>query len=358
MCCYSNVKNVLIKKVLIIVTLMVGLIVSYGFGERLAVLSELNNPTYIEIDGNEIYVLDDSLVKVFALKDGVLLRSFGKRGNGPGELMPNDEIPLQMRLVNGQVFLNSQTKFIHYSKTGAVIKEKTTPFMCMQIVPMGKGYAVSKVGFDPAARIFFRLILFDADMKEIKTIHTSEKSPTLRGTGTLILPPNFMYLSLSPDGERLYAYTGRQETFRVHVFDAEGNKRPPIRLDYRCPGWTDSFKKEVMEWLGKIPRFRPRREMLKQVIRFPQFLPAVRNLVCSSDMVLVQTYKRKKNRSEFVIFNPAGKHLKTVFLPGGTLQKVRLNPDTFFTLNGNSYYYLEEDVNNENWILHVQTVSL
>ena len=90
-------------KTMIFMVLML-LIVFPGFAVKLAVLPELNRPSYLEIRENEVFVLDETAVKVYSLKDCHLVRQFGKKGNGPGELMPNDEIPLQMQLVNAIVF--------------------------------------------------------------------------------------------------------------------------------------------------------------------------------------------------------------------------------------------------------------
>jgi hypothetical protein len=348
------------KKVLMFLLIILLVFLTFGFSEKLAVLPELNRPSFIQIDSHKLYVLDNVEVKTYAMKDYRFLGKFGKPGNGPGELVPNEEIPLQMQLKDGEVFLNSQTKWIRFSTSGQVIKEKVTHFMGMQIIPLklGKTYVISKTGFDESAQIFFRVILYDKDLKELKTIYTSERSPTLRGTGKIILPPNYTYMYCA--GGRLFVTSGRQEKFHIKVFDLDGNPLKAITLDYKRLKWTESFKKEVMDWLAKLPRVRgiPEiQEILKQKLVFLEYMPAIRNVVAADNKIYVQTYKKKNNLSEFFVFDFNGKLLKTVFLPGTSGYKVKLNPDIPFTIKNNKYYHLVEDEKGEEWELHVSKIE-
>jgi hypothetical protein len=306
------------QKTRIFLLLLLLLSVFPGFAVKLAVLPELNRPSYIDIRENEAYVLDDTVVKVYSLKDCRLLRQFGKRGNGPGELMPNDEIPLQMQLVNGQVFLNSQTKFIHYSYAGEVLKEKATHFMCMQIIPLGKNYCISRTDFTRKIEIFFHIMLFDQDLNLLKTIYTSKPTSTIRSRGKVIIPSNFTYMKLAPSGKRLYVFSGRQEDFQVLVFDLQGKPLKPIKMDYQCPKWTDSFKQEFIDWFKTYPRFRAmggNEDLIKQYIEFPVYLPAIRNILAEENRLYVQTYKKKANDAEFFVFDENAQLIKQVFLP-------------------------------------------
>ena len=340
---------------LTLMVLMV-LMVPRVFAEKLATLPELNRPSYIEIRNEEVYVLDDTAVKVYDLKACRLLRQFGKKGNGPGELMPNDEIPLQMQLVNGEVFLNSQTKFIHYSYTGDILKEKTTHFMCMQIIPLGENYCISRVKFTPEMEIFFHVILYDSELREIKTIYTDKPSPTVRSRGKIIVPPNFLYMKLSPSGQRLYVFNGRQEEFQVLVFDREGNPLPTIRMEYQRPKLTDAFKQEFIEFFKTTPRYRENSDLLVQRLEFPAFLPAIRNIQTEGNLLYVQTYKKKATDSEFFIFDENAQLMGQVFLPDDGCSIAKLNPDVSFTIMSDRYYYLVENLDKHEWELHTMSI--
>lgn len=348
-------------RILMVLIVLTVLMVSPVFAVKLLVLPELNRPSYVDIRENEVYVLDETIVKVYALEDCRLLRQFGKRGNGPGELMPNDEIPLQMQLVNGQVFLNSQTKFIHYSYSGEILKEKATHFMCMQIIPLGKNYCISRVSFTGNKEIFFKIMLYDDDLNLIKTIYTSKPTATIRSRGKLIIPSNFTYVKIAPSGKRLYVFSGRQEEFRVLVFDLEGKSLQPIKMDYQRPKWTDSFKQEVIDWFKILPRFRANgvsEDLIKQYLEFPVYLPAIRNILAGENRLYVQTYKKKANDSEFFVFDENARLVKQVFLPDEEHYKVKMNPDVTFTIKKDKYYYLVENQDTGEWELHMAPINL
>ncbi len=331
-----------------------------GFAEQLGLLPGLDNPTCLAVDGDEVYVLDNHEVKVYSIKTKKLLRSFGSLGYGPGELTPTDEIPLQMQLFKDQVFVNSQTKFIHFSREGKVIKEKTIPFMCMQVLPAGKDYVVSRVGVDDNMKLYFRVVRFGSDFKKGKTLHTTASMPTLRTSAQLEPPSNFLYMQLSPGGEKLYVYSGRQEEFLVRVMDMQGKKLPPLKMDYTRPAWTAKFKKEVIRWFSTRSRFlrlRGRDAMVKKLLKFPAHLPALRNVLVVKDNIYVQTYKKKGALSEFFIFSPGGGEPRKVFLPDDSRYPIKMNPDMTFSIDHGRYYYLMEDHGGEEWQLHVAPVK-
>jgi hypothetical protein len=347
------------QKTRIFLLLLLLLSVSPGFAVKLAVLPELNRPSFIEIRDDEAYVLDDTVVKVYSMKDCHLIRQFGKRGNGPGELMPNDEIPLEMQLVNGQVFLNSQTKFIHYSYAGEVLKEKATHFVWMQIIPLGKDYCISRRDYTRSKEIFFHIMLYDRDLNPLKTIYTSKPTSTIRSRGKAIIPSNFTYMKLAPSGKRLYVFSGRQEDFQVLVFDLQGKPLKPIKMDYQRPKWTDSFKKEVIDWFKTLPwGNRLSEDLIKQYVEFPAYLPAIRNILAEENRLYVQTYKKKANDSEFFVFDENARLVKKVFLPDESHYKVKMNPVITFTIKDNRYYYLVENPDNADWELHMMPIEL
>jgi hypothetical protein len=347
----------MLQKTMIFSVLLAGVLPSLVLSVQLAVLPELNRPGIIKILGDEIFVLDEVRVKVYSLKDYRLLRQFGKIGDGPGELKPNDEIPLQMQVVNNQVFLNSQTKFIHYAPSGKMLKEKATHFMCMQIIPIGRHYAISKVQFTKTGQIFFRVNLYDAELNMRKTIYQSPPSPTLRSSGKLLLPSNFLYMAVGTAGDRLYLFSGRQDDFLVPVFDLEGNPLKPVKMEFSPPRWTEDFKREVLDWFKVQPRFRARAHLVAMVLEYPTYLPAIRNILVEDNRLYVQTYRKKKNLSLFFVFDKTAKPLNSLFLPDQSRYPIKMNPDITFTIHDNFFYYLRENADREQWELHRAPVS-
>jgi hypothetical protein len=343
----------MIKRILILFVLSV-VLVSYVFPKKLAVLPQLIKPGVIAIDGEAIYVLDGVEVYVYSPKDYQLVNKFGKRGSGPGELIPNDEIPLHMKLVNGNIFLNSQTKMIYYSKRGNLIKEKTLPFMCMQIVPLGDGFAVSKVAAEKNGEITFNVVLCDARCKPVKILTALEKNDASR-RGKIVIPPPYIYLHCTND--MLFVTGGNKKDFHIEIFDKKGNPLPPIQQAYQRLRLSDSFKNELLDWFKTDNRFKNIPLEVFRRLHYQPYLPAVRDVVVTPNRVYVQTYKQKSHDSEFFVFTLKGKPLKRVFLPTATRYKVKLNADTVFTFYNNAYYYLLEGSDSDHWELHMEEIN-
>ncbi len=345
------------KKILVILVVLLVVSVSFVDGEKLAVLPGLMKPVVLAIQENELFILDGVEVYVYSLRDYRLLTKFGKKGQGPGELVPDDEIPLQLRLVDGNIFLNSQTKMIYYSKDGKMIKEKAFPFLCMQIVPLGEGFAVVKSLTGDSPGIKLAVVLCDAQLKPIKTLVSFEKDEAAN-LGRIVIPTPYIYLHGAED--TLLVWGGIQRDFDIKVFDKRGNSLPAIRMPYDRLELTGSFKDELMEWF-KTGRFGSAPAEVFQRIYFLDYLPAVREVVVtgnrSGSRVYVQTYKQQTNGSEFIVFDGHGKRLNRVFLPTASGDKIKLNHETLFTFDGNRYYYLVDNLDNEEWELHMETLN-
>lgn len=97
--------------------------------------------------------------------------------------------------------------------------------------------------------------------------------------------------------------------------------------------------------------------MLKQVVEFPTYLPAIRNIAGGKNRLYVQTYRKKQDLSEFLVFGEKGKMLKQVYLPDKWRYKIKINPDVTFTIKNGCYYYLVEDLENEQWELHRMAIK-
>jgi hypothetical protein len=327
----------------------------YGFGKKLAVLPEVNRPTFIEIDGNKIFILDGVNVKVYSMKDYRFLTMFGKEGQGPGELIPNDEIPIQMQLFESNLLLNSQSKIIFYSKRGEYIKEKKVPYRWIQIVPLGKNFVLTKTIPEKTGGVALRVTFCDPQLNELKTLVKYRRENADSKRRRITFPPPWIFLNASPD--KIFIIGGSERNFVVTVFDQAGNQLETIKMPYQPLKLTDSIKKEVYDWLKSDVRFKTIPEELKKLIYFPDYLPAIRDLKVKDNKLYIQTYKKENNRSEFFIFDFKGILLKKIFLPQSSGDIFKLNTNSTFTIFNNKYYYLVENMEEENWELHMEEIK-
>ena len=97
--------------------------------------------------------------------------------------------------------------------------------------------------------------------------------------------------------------------------------------------------------------------MIKQVIRFPEYLPAIQNVLPRNKNILVQTYALEKNLSEFYLFSDNKSSGKRLLLPRGSGAPLKMNPSVSIEYHNNIYYYLEEDLDTEQWILGTITLN-
>ncbi|NIM78996.1 MAG: hypothetical protein GTN53_10855 [Candidatus Aminicenantes bacterium] len=322
------------------------------FPGKLSVLPELTNPGMMTIDGDELYVLDEVVVYVYSLKDYCLLRKFGKKGEGPGELLPDADLPITMQVLKEQVLVNSFNKLVCFSKTGKMITEKRIPFFVFQIIPFGKNYAVTKFTRYSDGRSKVSVLLFDNEFKEIKTLYETELLND-QGKGKIAFPLITAFIRVS--GNQLSVVDQKME-FLIQRFDLEGNRLPPIKKAYQKIKVTDSFKKESMEWLSLQPAFKSAPERARKMIYFPPYLPVIRNLAIKDQKLYVQTYKTRGQLFEFFILDLNGKVLKTVFLPDEKNIKIAPTPTPRYDFKENKFYYLQENVDEETWELHVQEI--
>jgi hypothetical protein len=336
------------KKIVFLILLVLLIFSSYGFSEKLSVLAELTNPAMIEIDGDKLYVLDDVEVYVYSLKDYSFLRKFGQKGEGPGELLPPPDLPITMQVRKEYVLLNSLNKMIYFSKTGKMIKEKRIPFIVFQIVPFGKNYAVTKFTRTNEGGSQISILIYNDEFKELKKLYQTTLLVD-RGKGKIPFPIVSVYIQCLDN--QLFV-VDQQKDYEIQRFDLEGNRLTPIKKEYQKIKVTEAYKKESLEWIKLQPAYKTAPDIIKKMMYFLEYLPVIKNILVKNNKIYLQTYKTKKSLSEFFILDSSGTVLKTVFLPGAKQESISPTPSVTYAFKDNKYYYLEENMDEEEWELH------
>jgi hypothetical protein len=325
------------KRAAVISILVLSLGLSSVFSKKLAVLPQLTAPNTIEIYGDELYVLEDAEVYVYSLKDYRLLRRFGKKGEGPGQLTPNTEVPLAMSIVNGIVYLNSQIKLVRFSTQGKILAEQRIPFS-FQTVPFGKNYVSIKIGLRHDVQSFIATLL-DADFNNPEHLYSRERISRSQ-RGRISLPPEIIIIRSS--GEKLFLFDQQSRGFVINVMDSKGKQLKPIKMDYQRIKTSESFEKDAIAWFKAQPSFRMAAEELREMIYFPDYLPVIRNFLARKDRLYIQTYKTENHLAEFLILDHEGRLIKRLYLPGFADSPLQFNSSHTFTFYNDKYYYLEE----------------
>lgn len=348
----SNMKHVgrLKQTALVLILLMC---VSYGYSEKLSVLAEPHKPGMIEVNDHELFVVDGVMVYVYSLKDYRLVMQFGKRGEGPGELIPDPEIPPQLQLVNDKILLNTFNKMIYYSRAGKILKERRVDFYAPQMRPVGNNFAMVNVSNDEEGKQTFKVILLDSGLKELKTLYLRKRLHPVYRKQRIELPPTLIFIRSSED--KVFVMD-QAKGFTIYVYDKDGNPLKTIKKDYKPVKMSGVYKKEILEWLRRHPLFREAPAEIKNMVHLTEYLPVIRNFLVKDHKIYVRTYQQKNGLAEFFIFDENGKELKHIFLPEGDIEKIQGNPNSTYTFKGDKYYYLVENIDDEVWELHVAKI--
>lgn len=347
--------------VMVLIILIILLCFSYGYTKKLTELPGIARPGLIEISGNRIFILDGVTVHVHSLEDYRLLTKFGKNGQGPEELPYNtrNEIKPQMQICRGNIFLNTQQKMVLFSPDGKFISEKKLSFRTLQIVPIAENYAVAKFSFSGSGNLQMDALLFDARFQELNKLTSYRRENPERKRRRIVVPLPYIYLYHS--GGKLFVTGGDQRDFIIKVFSGEGKLLDTITMPYERIKFDSSYREKVINWIGSEISFKQLPEETKKKllndIEFPDYLPAIRDLVVKGSNIYVQTYKEQGSRSQFLILDLKGKLLKEVYLSKFSGGMLKIDTNRMYTFHKNGFYYLEENPDAEVWELHKEEMK-
>jgi predicted ester cyclase len=136
--------------------------------------------------------------------------------------------------------------------------------------------------------------------------------------------------------------------FKIGVFNQNGDSLYTISPKYKRVKVSQKF---IDAWFKRIKRRHgmDRYYLVKKMVRFPEFFPAIRDMVVDNGYVYALTYQRKENKSEFFVFDMEGKLVKKTFLPLYIYDGVAFFP---YSIKNNYIYQLIENEDTEMWELH------
>jgi len=317
------------------------------------VLPELINPSMMETDGERLFILDGINVYVYALDDFRLMKKFGKQGEGPGELMTQPDLPLNMYVHKDRVIVNSSRKLAYFDKEGQFVKETKIPYLVSQIIPLKKNQlAVTKFNRRNDGSSILTVLLTDEDMNPIKTVYSNELLND-QGRGKIAWP--LLSIQIQSRENHLFVFD-QQLDFQIGIYDWDGNKVKEIKKDYTNVEITDAYKKQTLEWIKIQPALRNAPEEIKKMIYFLKYLPVMNHCLVRDNKIYIQTSRLIEDKVEFFVLDFSGRVLKQTYLPNAKPESIRLNPAANYTFHQNHYYYLLEN-QDEEWELNILNIE-
>jgi len=235
------------RKLILLVLLL--LFTYMVMGTNLGILNEVLEPESIQVYGNELYVVEGAVIFVYSLDDLSLIRKFGKKGEGPGELKAFPFWPNSITVWPDHIFAEGLDKFIFFSKEGKLIKEHKKIKRFMKVLPVGKNVVVKTFPFQGKDQKYYNAIkVLNTEMEEIKELYR-QKVLMLEAEGSITMIPesinfcvydNKIFVEESPKG------------FFIEIFDCEGKKLYQIDI-FRKFGYDYIRKNNQMNRIkGKI----------------------------------------------------------------------------------------------------------
>jgi hypothetical protein len=285
--------------------------------------------SYLAVDDEEnIYVSDTRAchIRVFD-KNGNSLRTIGRKGEGPGELifptsiqiLPRDEIAIQARA------------FLHFfSLQGEFLRRfNTSSIRGPTVNSKGNIIALESISMDPGKENTRILKLFDPELKPIMTLATSQletRFPTVY-YWEMRWSYNPIVWHITKEDNIIW---GDRRHYEIFALSSEGTLIKKISTDRERIEMTNEDKDKLLdEWFDGNP------PPSDHTFVFPKYFPAFANFACDDDgSVFVQTYERTEDREKALhdLFDSEGRYLA----------RIPLMPRNF-VLNKGKLYTIEED---------------
>ncbi|MCK4761216.1 MAG: hypothetical protein KAW12_03385 [Candidatus Aminicenantes bacterium] len=237
------------------------------FPEKIAVFPDIYRPSMIDISGDEIYILDDFSVKMYSMKNYRFLREFGKKGEGPGELLTTSDTGLTMIVDGDNILLNSVYKIITYDRAGKILKEKKFRNYLVEAVPINENYVLTFYKWiDATAHAI--TVLNDGNFQEIKELYRT-KLPQSHRIRKISMPPLCTYVRTTKD--KIFLFDQQKDV--IKAFDRKGNLNPDIIFKCDKILTTQDFKQKIMDSLLSIPAMKNAPEKMKQKYLKSVYIP-------------------------------------------------------------------------------------
>ena len=307
------------------------------FGERLTTFPQLSKPELIRVGENLICINEGAVVYLYDLNTFKQVKKFGRKGEGPGEF-PSDLI---INILKEKIIIESKGKILFYSLKGDLIKEKRFLPTYRGLKLLGDRYFASSGRI--IDMVYHNVVkILDADFKEIKTFYQDEAGYHQEKQVT-----NYASTWDFDVGENKFFIVG-SSGFKIDVFNKNGDLLYTISPQYKRVKFPQKF---IDAWFKRIKRRHGmnRYYRVKQRVRFPEFFPAIRDLIVDNSHIYLLTWRKKEQEHEFFIFDLEGKLVKKTFVPLQDYDDgVALFP---YSLKNNYFYQLIDNEEEEVWEL-------
>ena len=342
------------KMILLLFVLMIQPLLKSEFLKK---FNDLDNPHCLHIADSRIYIAQESNVFVYDLKSLKILFKFGKKGQGPGELMKSAFYRNKVSTVNNGILFEGYNKIIFFDKKGNLLWEKRKLPVINQSIPVNNNkFVVRKtVGEGGKKQTRECILILNKKLELEKELFCIDCLQHMMG--------NKMRLNMLLDIPVFKVWKDKIfveksiNGFLIDVYNYDGKLLYSIKHPYKNLKFTNEHKKKIIDRFSKDVAIKKEggwKQFSKQNdLIYPETFPAIKNFDIFDNKIYVQTYTEKEGKNEYWILDLKGKLLKKTFLPSfdtdsllDSILGTKLN-----CIYQNTLYFIEEN-DNEDWELH------
>ena len=336
--------------------------------ERIAELPELVKPTALTFAGGRLYVMDEECVHIYGLNPFRHIRTFGQRGQGPGEF----NSPPFVVVEPGRLWVQTMGRLMTFTWEGEFLEDTKLPFLYFHFFEplhrIGENYAGMPLKpQDEKPNIVQVGRIYGPDFKAVKDFYrfgAPMVPPPPRGPGA---KPDRVEMELISDCIGLGTAEGKifvgdtRKGFLIAVFDGNGEPLKEIRLDEPPLKVPESYKDGIWNELRKSPNWERTRTYFDYKMK--DKFPAFSSFKVGDGRIYLTTFASRDGRYEFIVmdlegrilrrdfvfpFDPARRGLSTVFVP----------THTQYAVGDGRIYYLTLDEDRAVYTLHSVEIGM
>ncbi len=319
------------------------------FAEKLAQLPEITKPYRMRIQNNRIFVAAGGSrwnVFIYSLKDFKHIKTFGKKGEGPGEYLST----MDLKVTPKWLAVNTEGKLMFFTHDGAFSMERGTYPNHREMTPIGENYValIHETGKGNKSWVT-DIVLLDKNLKvqtKLSQLELPRAKTYKNGKRDLLVFQDQQSYEIYED--RIYV-GATPKGFFFEVFDGNGKSLYTIEKTYKRRKVTSAHKDTLLKSLGEGPGGERRKKQYNPV--FPEYFPAYDRFFVNDGRIYVYIYNRSnkgekengKDHVEIISLDLKGKELARNTVPVAGIHHIY----------GGKYYYLKENEAEEEWELHM-----
>ncbi|UCH97719.1 MAG: hypothetical protein JSV88_12950, partial [Candidatus Aminicenantes bacterium] len=283
---------------------------------KVAVLSELQRPESITVNGHQVFITEDINVYIYSEKDYSLQKKFGKEGEGPQEFKRHSNPRREnIRIIvrPKEILVNSIGKISYFTRKGDFIREMKVMLSVGGYIPVGN----HMVGFGMDQKDKTRYITLNLYspqcVKEKEFFRVKAPIQYGKNIDPVKMSVGMLVVTILVEDNKMF-YRGDDQ--KIYVFDENGKQIYSITPEYEKVKFTEELKNRYINFLKTDHRYKYVYQQDKNRIKFPGYFPPIRDLLVADERIYVITFNSKDDKKECYIYDSAeGKFIKKAFIP-------------------------------------------